>query len=76
MRQRRDLLVSGHEVEAVEAVQAGSLREHPDSLSSTRRIYRGTDGPPHAAHPGDQWGKHLVAQLDSVEFTLDLVAGS
>ena len=43
-------------------------------LTEIRRLITGTVAPHAAAHPGDRWVKHIVAQLNSVESTLDLIA--
>ena len=45
-------------------------------LNEFRRFITGTVAPHAAAHPNDKWVKHIVAQLNSVEFTLDLINSS
>lgn len=45
-------------------------------LTEFRRFLTGTVAPDAAAHPGDKWVKHIIAQLNSIESTLDLVLSS
>ncbi|MFE3640298.1 RacP protein [Streptomyces sp. NPDC059169] len=45
-------------------------------LNEFRRFITGTVAPHAAAHPNDKWVKHIVAQLNSIESTLDLIASS
>lgn len=45
-------------------------------LTEFRRFLTGTVAPHAAAHPGDKWVKHIIAQLNSIESTLDLVLSS
>lgn len=42
----------------------------------TGKLITGTVAPHAASHPGDKWGKHIIAQLNSIESTLDLVISS
>ncbi len=45
-----------------------------EKLTECRRFITGTVAPHAAAHPGDKWVRHIIAQLNSVESTLDLIA--
>lgn len=47
-----------------------------EKLTEFHRFITGTVAPHAAAHPGDKWVKHIVAQLNSIESTLDLIASS
>ena len=47
-----------------------------EKLTEFRRFITGTVAPHAAAHPGDKWVRHIVAQLNSIESTLDLIASS
>ncbi|MFF1419252.1 RacP protein [Streptomyces sp. NPDC058280] len=47
-----------------------------EKLTQFRRFITGTVAPHASAHPGDKWVKHIVAQLNSIESTLDLIASS
>ncbi|MEJ8662227.1 RacP protein [Streptomyces sp. MS1.AVA.4] len=47
-----------------------------EKLTEFRRFITGTVAPHAAAHPGDKWVKHIVAQLNSIESTLDLMTTS
>jgi hypothetical protein len=47
-----------------------------EKLTEFRRFITGTVAPHAAAHPNDKWVKHIVAQLNSIESTLDLIASS
>lgn len=53
----------------VRAVLTGKLTEF-------RRFLTGTVAPHAAAHPVDKWVKWVIAQLNSIESTLDLVIAS
>ncbi|GAA0291331.1 hypothetical protein GCM10010302_32380 [Streptomyces polychromogenes] len=44
-----------------------------EKLAEFRRFITGTVAPHPAAHPGDMWVRHIIAQLNSIESTLDLV---
>lgn len=63
----------GAERAAPEAYERAVLTE---KLTEFRRFITGTVAPHAAAHPGDKWVKHIVAQLNSIESTLDLVVSS
>ncbi|MCX4429967.1 MULTISPECIES: RacP protein [Streptomyces] len=63
----------GAERDVLEAYERAVVRE---KLTEFRRFITGTVAPHAAAHPGDKWVKHIVAQLNSIESTLDLVASS
>lgn len=63
----------GAERDVLEAYERAVLRE---KLTEFRRFITGTVGPHAAAHPGDKWVKHIVAQLNSIESTLDLINSS
>lgn len=43
-----------------------------EKLTQFRRFITGTVAPHAAAHPNDKWVRHIVAQLNSIESTLDL----
>ncbi|WP_344570877.1 RacP protein [Streptomyces axinellae] len=58
---------------ALEAYERAVVRE---KLTEFRRFITGTVGPHAAAHPNDKWVRHIVAQLNSIESTLDLIASS
>ncbi|MFD0297181.1 RacP protein [Streptomyces sp. NPDC127118] len=45
-------------------------------LTRFRRFITGTVAPHAAAHPGDKRVRHIVAQLNSIESTLDLIASA
>ncbi|WP_229922819.1 RacP protein [Streptomyces morookaense] len=47
-----------------------------EKLTEFRRFITGTVAPHAAAHPNDKWVRHIVAQLNSIESTLDLIASS
>ncbi len=47
-----------------------------EKLTEFRRFITGTVAPHAAAHPRDKWVKHIIAQLNSIESTLDLVVSS
>ncbi|MBX9399623.1 RacP protein [Streptomyces sp. TRM72054] len=57
----------------LEAYERAVVRE---KLTEFRRFITGTVTPHAAAHPGDKWIKHIVAQLNSIESTLDLINSS
>ncbi|MEW2135744.1 RacP protein [Streptomyces sp. NPDC005409] len=61
----------GAERAALEAYERQVINE---KLTEFRRFITGTVAPHAAAHPGDRWVKHIVAQLNSIESTLDLMA--
>ncbi|MFJ8470260.1 RacP protein [Streptomyces swartbergensis] len=63
----------GAERAALEAYERAVLTE---KLTEFRRFITGTVAPHAAAHPGDKWVRHIVAQLNSIESTLDLVVSS
>ncbi|MBL1109730.1 RacP protein [Streptomyces sp. 5-8] len=63
----------GAERDVLEAYERAVVRE---KLTEFRRFITGTVAPHAAAHPGDKWVKHIVAQLNSIESTLDLIASS
>ncbi|WP_326594509.1 RacP protein [Streptomyces sp. NBC_01803] len=44
-----------------------------EKLTQIRRLITGTVAPHAALHPGDRWVRHLVAQLNSIESTLDVM---
>lgn len=59
--------------DVLEAYERAVIKE---KLTEFRRPITGTVSPHAAAHPGDKWVKHIVAQLNSIESTLDLIASS
>ncbi|MFE2325340.1 RacP protein [Streptomyces sp. NPDC059385] len=61
----------GAERAALEAYERAVINE---KRTAFRRLITGTVAPHAAAHPGDKWVKHIVAQLNSIESTLDLIA--
>ncbi|MFI1124630.1 RacP protein [Streptomyces hygroscopicus] len=63
----------GAERAALEAYERVVLTE---KLTEFRRFITGTVAPHAAAHPRDKWVKHIIAQLNSIESTLDLVVSS
>ncbi|AMW15062.1 RacP protein [Streptomyces qaidamensis] len=63
----------GAERDVLEEYERAVVRE---KLTEFRRFITGTVAPHAAAHPGDKWIKHIVAQLNSIESTLDLIASS
>jgi hypothetical protein len=63
----------GAERAALEAYERAVLTE---KLTEFRRFITGTVAPHAAAHPGDKWVRHIVAQLNSIESTLDLVVSA
>lgn len=63
----------GAERPVLEAYERAVVRE---KLTELRRFITGTVAPHAAAHPGDKWVKHIVAQLNSIEFTHDLINSS
>ncbi|MFG2987462.1 RacP protein [Streptomyces sp. NPDC048258] len=68
---RADGYQLGAERAALEAYERSVINE---KLTAFRRFITGTVAPHAAAHPGDKWVKHIVAQLNSIESTLDLIA--
>ncbi|MEU6313801.1 RacP protein [Streptomyces sp. NPDC047014] len=63
----------GAERAALEAYERAVVSE---KLTQFRRFITGTVAPHAAAHPNDKWVKHIVAQLNSIESTLDLIANA
>lgn len=57
----------------LEAYERAVVKE---KLTELRRFITGIVAPHTAAHPGDKWAKHIVAQLNSIESTLDLINSS
>ncbi|ORT57169.1 hypothetical protein BKD26_26430 [Streptomyces sp. CB03238] len=47
-----------------------------EKLTKFRRFITGTVAPHAAAHPNDKWVRHIVAQLNSIESTLGLIASA
>ncbi|MDT0347522.1 RacP protein [Streptomyces litchfieldiae] len=70
---RADGYQLGADRAALEAYERAVLTE---KLTAFRRFITGTIAPHAAAHPGDKWIKHIVAQLNSIESTLDLITTS
>ncbi|MEU9530409.1 RacP protein [Streptomyces sp. NPDC048210] len=70
---RADGYQLGAERAALEAYERAVVRE---KLTQFRRFITGTLAPHAAAHPNDKWVKHIVAQLSSIESTLDLIASA
>nr|WTB12142.1 RacP protein [Streptomyces antimycoticus] len=70
---RADGYQLGAEPAALQAYERAVLTE---KLTEFRRFITGTVAPHAAAHPGDKWIKHITAQLNSIESTLDLVVSS
>ncbi|MGW7600486.1 RacP protein [Streptomyces antimycoticus] len=70
---RADGYQLGAEPAALQAYERAVLTE---KLTEFRRFITGTVAPHAAAHPGDKWIKHIIAQLNSIESTLDLVVSS
>ncbi|MFB6564764.1 RacP protein [Streptomyces sp. NPDC056400] len=70
---RADGYLLGAERAALEAYERAVLTE---KLTEFRRFITGTVAPHAAAHPGDKWVKHIIAQLNSIESTLGLVVSS
>ncbi|RLV76257.1 RacP protein [Streptomyces rapamycinicus] len=68
---RADGYQLGAERAALEAYERTVLAE---KLTEFRRFITGTVAPHAAAHPRDKWVRHIVAQLNSIESTLDLIA--
>ncbi|MFE4861242.1 RacP protein [Streptomyces sp. NPDC056670] len=68
---RADSYQLGAERAALEAYERTVINE---KITAFRRFITGTVAPHAAAHPGDKWARHLVAQLNSIESTLDLIA--
>ncbi|MFF7903709.1 RacP protein [Streptomyces sp. NPDC007920] len=67
---REDGYQLGAERAALEKYERGVVKE---CLTVMRRFASATVGPHAAAHPGDKWARYLVAQLNSIESTLDLI---
>lgn len=67
---RTDGYQLGAERAALEAYERKVIKE---KLTEFRRFITGTVAPHAAAHPGDRWVRHITAQLNSIESTLDLV---
>lgn len=59
------------ETSLLEPYERAVIRE---KLTEIRRLITGTVAPHAALHPKDKWVRHIVAQLNSVESTLDVVA--
>ncbi|MFE7076921.1 RacP protein [Streptomyces sp. NPDC057620] len=57
--------------DVLQAYEVGVVRE---KLTEIRRLITGTVTPHSALAPEDKWVRHIVAQLNSVESTLDLIA--
>ncbi|MFJ5292800.1 RacP protein [Streptomyces sp. NPDC088348] len=70
---RADGYQLGAEPAALQAYERAVLS---GKLTEFRRFLTGTVAPHAAAHPGDKWVKHIIAQLNSIESTLDLVIAS
>ncbi|WP_328315416.1 MULTISPECIES: RacP protein [Streptomyces] len=70
---RADGYQLGAERAALEAYERQVVGE---KLTQFRRFITGTVAPHAAAHPNDKWVRHIVAQLNSIESTLDLVASA
>ncbi|OEJ21156.1 RacP protein [Streptomyces agglomeratus] len=70
---RQDGYHLGAERAALEAYERAVVRE---KLTVFRRFITGTVAPHAAAHPNDKWVRHIVAQLNSIESTLDLIASA
>ncbi|ONK09570.1 hypothetical protein STBA_02700 [Streptomyces sp. MP131-18] len=63
----------GADQAALEVYERAVLAE---KLTAFRRFITGTIAPHAAAHLGDKWIRHIVAQLNSIESTLDLITSS
>lgn len=70
---RADGYQLGADRAALEAYERAVLAE---KLTEFRRFITGTVAPHAAAHPCDKWIKHIIAQLNSIESTLDLVVSA
>ncbi|MFI6951456.1 RacP protein [Streptomyces sp. NPDC050422] len=70
---RADGYQLGAERAALEAYERQVVGE---KLTQFRRFITGTVGPHAAAHPNDKWVRHIVAQLNSIESTLDLISSA
>ncbi|MET9648576.1 RacP protein [Streptomyces syringium] len=67
----------GYQLGAAPAIlQAYERAVLTEKLTEFRRFLTGTVAPHAAAHPGDKWVRHIIAQLNSIESTLDLVVSS
>ncbi|GAA0703661.1 MULTISPECIES: RacP protein [Streptomyces] len=70
---RADGYQLGADRAALEAYERAVLAE---KLTEFRRFITGTVALHAAAHPRDKWIKHIIAQLNSIESTLDLVVSA
>jgi hypothetical protein len=70
---RADGYQLGADRDALEAYERAVILE---KLTAFRRFITGTVAPHADAHPGDKWVRHIVAQLNSIESTLDLIASA
>ncbi|MEV7856988.1 RacP protein [Streptomyces sp. NPDC088183] len=70
---RADGYQLGAERAALEAYERQVVGE---KLTQFRRSITGTVAPHAAAHPNDKWVRHIVAQLNSIESTLDLISSA
>lgn len=70
---RADGYQLGAEPAALQAYERAVLT---GKLTEFRRFLTGTVAPHAASHPGDKWVRHIIAQLNSIESTLDLVISS
>lgn len=61
---RADGYLPGAEPAALPAYERAVLTE---KLTEFRRFLAGTVAPHATAHLGDKWGKHIIAQLNSIE---------
>ncbi|MBW3709599.1 RacP protein, partial [Streptomyces griseus] len=58
------------------ALEAYARQVVSEKLTQFRRFITGTVSPHAAAHPNDKRIRHIVAQLNSIESTLDLIASA
>jgi hypothetical protein len=70
---RNDGYQLGAERAALEAYERAMLLE---KLTEFRRFITGTVAPHACAHPSDKWVTYIIAQLNSIESSLDLIASS
>ncbi|MEU9405477.1 RacP protein [Streptomyces sp. NPDC048281] len=70
---RADGYQLGAERAALEAYERQVVGE---KLTQFRRFLTGTVAPHAVAHPKDKWVWHIVAQLNSIESTLDLITSA
>ncbi|MER8073489.1 RacP protein [Streptomyces sp. NPDC094034] len=70
---RADGYLLGAEPAALQAYERAVLT---GKLTEFRRFLTGPVAPHAAAHPGDKWVRHIIAQVNSIESTLDLVVSS